>query len=71
MQMMMTSGKTYTRESLKSDIVSAFGQEARFFTCSAENMTPEQLMDFLETKGKFVPAEAGRFQTLPELMCKH
>jgi probable metal-binding protein len=69
-QMMLQSGKTYTRATLLKDIVSAFGPNLRFFTCSADNLTPEGLIDFLEAKGKFVPCEDG-FQTSADLMCSH
>lgn len=68
--MMLTSGKSYTRESLAADIVSKFGSAARFYTCSADNLTPEGLIDFLEAKGKFVPSKDG-FQTSADLVCKH
>jgi probable metal-binding protein len=70
MQMMLETGKAYTRASLLTDIVANFGPHARFFTCSAENLTAEGLIDFLQAKGKFVPCEAG-FQTSPDRMCKH
>ena len=70
MQMMLQSGKLYTRASLLTDIVEKFGPDSRFHTCSAENLTPEGIIDFLEAKGKFVPRE-GSFQTSPDLMCKH
>ena len=70
MQMMMQSGKTYTRQSLIADIVATFGPEARFFTCSGDSMSPEALVDFLQAKGKFIPCENG-FQTSPDLMCQH
>jgi probable metal-binding protein len=70
MQMMLQSGKAYTRASLLTDIVATFGSSSRFFTCSAENLTPEGIIDFLEAKGKFVSSESG-FQTSPDLMCKH
>jgi probable metal-binding protein len=70
MQMMIESGKRYTRASLLTDIVAKFGSDARFHTCSAENLTPEGLIDFLEAKGKFVSCE-GSFQTSPDLMCQH
>ncbi len=68
--MILASGKTYTRESLLEDIARNFGAEARFFTCSAENLTPAQLIDFLEAKGKFV-SQNGGFTTSPDLMCQH
>ena len=69
-QMMLQSGKAYTRATLLKDIVSAFGPNSRFFTCSADNLTPEGLIDFLEAKGKFMPCEDG-FQTSADLMCSH
>jgi probable metal-binding protein len=69
-QMMLQSGKAYTRASLLTDIVAAFGADSRFFTCSAQNLTPEGIIDFLRDKGKFVPCEEG-FQTSSDLMCKH
>ena len=70
MRMMLRSGKLYTRDSLLKDIVATFGPDARFFTCSAQNLTPEGIIDFLQVKGKFVPCEEG-FQTSADLMCKH
>ena len=70
LQMMLETGKAYTRASLLTDIVAKFGPASRFFTCSAENLTAEGLVDFLQVKGKFVPSEAG-FQTSPDLMCQH
>jgi probable metal-binding protein len=69
-QMMLDSGKAYTRATLLTDVVAKFGAGSRFFTCSAENLTAEGLVDFLQAKGKFVPCEAG-FNTSPDLMCKH
>ena len=70
LQMMLDSGKAYTRSSLLADIVGRFGADSRFFTCSAESLSPEGLIDFLQAKGKFVPCEEG-FQTSADLMCKH
>jgi probable metal-binding protein len=69
-QMMLDSGKAYTRASLLTDIVAKFDPSSWFFTCSAENLTPEGMIDFLEAKGKFVRGEEG-FQTSADLMCKH
>lgn len=68
--MMMNSGKAYTRESLQVDIVSRFGPEARFCTCSAEGMTAAELVDFLEARGKFVSQDGG-FNTSPDRVCRH
>ena len=68
LKMMLNSGKTYTRESLVVDILRMFGAQARFCTCSAENMTAAELVDFLDARGKLVP-QSGGFQTAANLMC--
>jgi probable metal-binding protein len=69
-QMMLSSNKAYTRGSLLADIHQAFGPEARFYTCSAEDLTAESLVDFLQAKGKFVACDDG-FQISPAQVCKH
>jgi len=68
LKMMLNSGKTYTRQSLVGDIVEKFGAQARFCTCSAENMTAGELVEFLDGRGKLLPQEGG-FQTSASLMC--
>jgi probable metal-binding protein len=70
MSMMIDSGQTYTRESLAAAIVSRFGAGARFYTCSAGGMTPEQLITFLEERGKFAASPTG-FTVAPDRMCQH
>ncbi len=68
--MILTSGKTYTKQSLVEEIARNFGADTRFYTCSAENLTAAQLVDFLDAKGKFVPQNGG-FNSSPDLMCQH
>lgn len=68
MEMMIASGKLYTRDSLRTDIIKRFGEAARFYTCSAEGMTPDELITFLEARGKFLEEEGG-FKTDKEKMC--
>ncbi len=70
MHMMVNSGESYTRESLRLAIQKQFGEETRFFTCSAEGMDADQLIQFLENKGKFHPLGEG-FTTAPERICNH
>ena len=70
MQLMLESGRAYTRATLRDAIIDKFGASARFCTCSAENLTAEGIIDFLEAKGKFVLGNDG-FQTSADLMCKH
>lgn len=70
MEMMVASNKAYTHESLCEDILARFGPDTRFFTCSAEGMTADELITFLEQKGKFVNQGSG-FSTLQEKICNH
>ncbi len=68
--MMMASGKTYTKASLGDEIVRNFGAETRFYACSAQNMTAAELVEFLQAKGKLLPAGDG-FGTSEQVMCRH
>ena len=70
MGMMIESGKAYTRQSLRADIVKRFGEDARFYTCSADNMTADELIAFLQARGKFHDAGDG-FTTDPGKICNH
>ena len=70
MHFMLERGGSFTRQSLLTAIAERFGAEARFHTCSAENMTAEQLIDFLDAKGKFIGADDG-FNTHAEKVCRH
>ena len=70
MQMMLNRDQTFTRKTLHEAIAEEFGAETRFFTCSAENMTIEQLIDFLASRGKFVE-KANGFNTSPDKICNH
>lgn len=69
LEMMMASGKTYTFETLVQDIYAKFGREARFHTCSAENMTAVDLIEFFEAHGKLLPRTGG-FSTSKDVMCQ-
>ncbi len=70
MRMMIQSQEIYTRDSLRTAIYDTFGMESRFHTCSAENMTADELIDFLNARGKFLQEDAG-FVTNSELICDH
>lgn len=70
MQMMIDSKKIYTKESLEDAILERFGADARFFTCSAENMSASEIIEFLASRGKFENQGEG-FKTNPEKICKH
>lgn len=70
LNMMLESGERYSEKSLEAAICSRFGNEARFHTCSAEDMTAAQLVAFLASRGKFIPAEEG-FSTHESKICRH
>ena len=71
MSMMIASGLTYTRESLIAAIVERFGAGARFYTCSASGMTPDELINFLAERGKFGPDISGDLSMAQDRMCQH
>lgn len=50
LHMILSSKVTFTKRSLIEAIHQRFGEEARFHTCSAENMTATELVAFLEKK---------------------
>lgn len=70
MQMMMESGKVYTRESLKKDIIDKFGITTTFHSCSESMMSAGDAVQFLENRGKFIPTEEG-FYTNESKKCSH
>jgi len=70
LNMMIESDVQYTEQSLVQAIDSRFGNNARFHTCSAENMTAAELVAFLAARGKFIPANEG-FSTHVSKICRH
>ncbi len=70
MQMMLRSGNAYTKDSLRTAIHKNFGINAKFYTCSAENMTADELIDFLNARGKFLVENNG-FVTRESMICDH
>lgn len=63
-------GNSYSEASLKEAIVKTFGEDQRFYTCSAENMDADELIVFLKQKGKFMPVENG-FTVDITKVCNH
>lgn len=70
MQMMMASGRAFKREELRAAIEEKYGADARFFTCSADGMTADELIEFLDVRGKFVDTD-GALSTDPDKICNH
>ena len=57
-------------ESLARAITDRFGTDATFCSCSADGMDVEAVIDFLESRGKFVAIEDG-FNTAQDRICNH
>lgn len=70
MHMMLEQDEAFSRESLAQAIVERFGAGARFHSCSADNMDVHAVIDFLETRGKFVAHDDG-FSTAQDKICNH
>lgn len=69
MRKMIESGDVYSRDTLRSAIIDWFGAAARFHTCSAENMTADELIAFLSERSKFT-AEDGGFRVNEDEICE-
>lgn len=70
MHMMLEMGGAFSRASLERAIVERFGADARFRSCSATGMDARAVVDFLESRGKFVLSGAG-FNTARDRICGH
>lgn len=69
----MMEGHAYTtKDELVQAVTERFGADERFCTCSASGMTAAELVDFLEARGKFKPAQAaGTFTVDVTKVCNH
>ena len=53
LNMMIESGEQYSNASLEAAITARFGEQARFHTCSAADMSAAELVAFLAAKGSW------------------
>ena len=60
----MMKGNSYSESSLKKAIIE------KFYTCSAENMDIDELIEFLKMKGKFMSTDEG-FTVDITKVCNH
>lgn len=54
MEMMMQSDKVLDKAALIAEIAIKFGEETRFHTCSANDLSADELIQCFSSKGKFV-----------------
>ena len=69
LNMMIESGEQFSTESLVATIEQRFGADARFHTCSQQDLTAAQLVEFLASRGKFIPSDSG-FNTHSSKICQ-
>lgn len=68
----MMEGNSYaTADDLVKAIIDKFGPDEQFYTCSASGMSAAELVEFLQSKGKFTPAADGGMTVDPSRICKH
>ncbi len=70
LEMMIASGKTYSNESLAEDIISKFGPDSTFHTCSGHGLDAYDIVQHLWGKGKFT-GNPDSFVFLPGSRCGH
>ncbi|MCL1048323.1 YecH family protein [Shewanella abyssi] len=70
MELMLQHGQSLSQEALKALMHKTFGADAHYHTCSAQEMNAEELIAFLEKKGKFIHSEAG-IATAADRICNH
>ena len=70
MHLMLELDTGFSRESLGLAIIERFGTDAKFHACSRADMGVNEVIDFLESRGKFV-ARADGFNTAQDKICNH
>ena len=70
MHMMLELNTGFSRDSLYRAIIDRFGEDAKFHSCSEAGMDADKVIDFLESRGKFV-ARADGFTTAQDKICNH
>jgi len=58
LEMISASGQAYSAAELQTAIETQFGTEMRFNSCSIDNMNAEKAVEFLISRGKFIPQQA-------------
>ncbi|MFT3994459.1 MAG: YecH family protein [Dysgonomonas sp.] len=67
----MMEGNSYTEASLAQAIKDQFGEDQRFYACSADDMNIDELIEFLKMKGKFMPTQNEGFTVDISKVCNH
>ena len=70
MRLMLELDSDFSRQSLGQAIIERFGEKTRFHSCSKSGMDVNEVINFLESRGKFV-ARAEGFNTAQDKICDH
>ncbi|WP_281213873.1 YecH family metal-binding protein [Shewanella insulae] len=70
MELMLSLGRAVSKGELTELMHQAFGEQARYHTCSASEMDAQELIAFLERKGKFTESAEG-IATAADRICNH
>ncbi len=68
LKLIHNAARPFTRETLRQAAGSRFGKDARYCTCSADNLTLDNLVNFLLERGKLVE-EQGEIRADISQMC--
>lgn len=67
----MMEGHDYTEASLRQAIIDRFGADQLFYTCCADHLTVDGLIEFLKDRGKFKPVASESFTVDSSKICNH
>ncbi|WP_392551831.1 YecH family protein [Orbus wheelerorum] len=67
----MMEGNNYNEDSLLKQINEKFGLNAKFHTCSKQDMCAIELIELLKRKGKFKPTQLAKFTVDSSKICDH
>lgn len=70
MELMLSLGRSISKQELEQLMASHFGEQARYHTCSASEMDAQELIGFLEARGKFIESSDG-IATAADKICNH
>ncbi|GLS82928.1 YecH family metal-binding protein [Paraferrimonas haliotis] len=70
MQYMVELGRPVSKTELAQLLADKFGEQARFHTCSANELDIKGIIAFLEGRGKFITTDEGVATSLDKI-CNH
>lgn len=69
-EMILAAEKPFSRNELQEAVRVRFGETARFHTCSARDMTVDELLSFLGGRGKVLEVD-GLLEMREGQICDH